>query len=235
MSYLENRYNCSGICKVPLFYFSHSIELGPPTQTCLPPLTQELSIIFRDLGLTLLGTSIVLLSMLICMLPICCFNRRKEVDEELAELQKESHGKKKEANLFKVRHKKNGSNRPSINATHPEDQTNFNIGQVLRENNGEQQELVDELTEIYRLRGSQDASAISAVILQVENDHQYGRQGQVIQISEESLDSEDAHYGNNDYSSSRRRISATKAYRSQIQEVPQDRRPPSESERPQNS
>lgn len=31
MSYLENRYNCSGICKVPLFYFSHSIELGPPT------------------------------------------------------------------------------------------------------------------------------------------------------------------------------------------------------------
>ena len=33
--YLEDQFNCSGICRPGLFYFHNPITYGPPTETCL--------------------------------------------------------------------------------------------------------------------------------------------------------------------------------------------------------
>ena len=40
--FIEHKYNCSGICSVPFFYLSQSIDKGPPEQACLLPLVEDL-------------------------------------------------------------------------------------------------------------------------------------------------------------------------------------------------
>ena len=35
MIQLENKYECSGMCDIPLFYLSKSLSFGPPIQDCL--------------------------------------------------------------------------------------------------------------------------------------------------------------------------------------------------------
>ena len=34
LRYYENEYDCSGICDLPLFYLTKSMEEGPPTEDC---------------------------------------------------------------------------------------------------------------------------------------------------------------------------------------------------------
>lgn len=42
-SFLEDQYNCSGICRTAIFYFSNPVDYGPPKQTCLSKFVTHVS------------------------------------------------------------------------------------------------------------------------------------------------------------------------------------------------
>lgn len=45
VSHIEDKYNCSGLCQPPLFYFTQSITKGPPQQACMEPLIEDMGLL----------------------------------------------------------------------------------------------------------------------------------------------------------------------------------------------
>ena len=85
--HIEDKYNCSGLCHKPLFYFTQSVRKGPPLDACLEPLINDLSGSLENLGAAIIITGILFFLMIFLSIPICCFNKVQhstEVDEEMA-------------------------------------------------------------------------------------------------------------------------------------------------------
>lgn len=53
IEFIEERYECSGLCKPPLFYLTQSVKSGPPKRGCLPPFADEFGATFTDLGVVM--------------------------------------------------------------------------------------------------------------------------------------------------------------------------------------
>lgn len=51
ISFFEDEYNCTGICKAASFYWSKSIELGKPTISCIKGLKDGISKAFLGIGI----------------------------------------------------------------------------------------------------------------------------------------------------------------------------------------
>lgn len=80
--HFEKEYNCSGLCGAPLFYFTQSIKNGPPKDACLLPAMNDISSALQNLGAMLILTGILFFAMIPISIPICCYNKEKEVTEE---------------------------------------------------------------------------------------------------------------------------------------------------------
>lgn len=81
VSHIEDKYSCSGLCEKPLFYFTQSVKKGPPKTPCLEPLVDDISLLLQNLGAVLLITGIFFFFMFFCSMPICCYNKEKEIHE----------------------------------------------------------------------------------------------------------------------------------------------------------
>lgn len=75
ISYFENKYKCSGFCKPPLFYYTVSINQGPPTQGCFDQIVTDVEDLLNGLGLGPMVAGCLLFFSFFCMYPICGYNR----------------------------------------------------------------------------------------------------------------------------------------------------------------
>lgn len=60
VTFFETEYDCAGICKPALFYWSKSVEVGRPTQSCVGSIKDELTSSFMGLGVATLISGILL-------------------------------------------------------------------------------------------------------------------------------------------------------------------------------
>jgi hypothetical protein len=74
ISYVEETYECSGMCTPSLFYLTQSVEKGLPKQGCVKPFVQDVSDLFFELGATMIASGVLFLFMIIIICPICCFD-----------------------------------------------------------------------------------------------------------------------------------------------------------------
>lgn len=44
VSHIEDKFECSGLCSTPLFYFTQSVENGVPKKSCIVPLYEDISL-----------------------------------------------------------------------------------------------------------------------------------------------------------------------------------------------
>ena len=72
VEFFESEYDCAGICKPALFYFSKSVELGPPTGSCVGNLKDEINSEFGGLGAATLCSGVLLLAIFI--MQYCLWN-----------------------------------------------------------------------------------------------------------------------------------------------------------------
>jgi len=61
MEWLENSYNCSGVCKTALFYVTLDLSEGRPMDTCSMALKDEVKSNLTYMGIVVLVTGIVML------------------------------------------------------------------------------------------------------------------------------------------------------------------------------
>lgn len=77
----EDDYNCSGICKPGLFYFSNPINFGPPEKTCFKEFIDEVN--FRAHPFAVVSIVAGCITFLMTLLHFCLYCRpEREKDEE---------------------------------------------------------------------------------------------------------------------------------------------------------
>ena len=75
VAYFEEKYECAGLCDPPIFYFSKSIEDGPPKSGCFESMWDDIAAILNGLGTGPFVSAIMIFLSFFCMYPICCYNR----------------------------------------------------------------------------------------------------------------------------------------------------------------
>ena len=78
IKYFESKYVCSGICNSALFYYSLTVELGPPQVTCLRYLKEEVGDNLTYLGVSAILAGIVMFLIWLAQYSMWC----KHDDEE---------------------------------------------------------------------------------------------------------------------------------------------------------
>ena len=76
---LEVKYDCAGLCYVPLFYMTREIADGPPTRGCIKAAAMEFPKTYGNAGMAALITGIVLLIGVGTACPLCVGNEEKNV------------------------------------------------------------------------------------------------------------------------------------------------------------
>merc|ERR1712070_395695 len=59
VSHIEEKYSCSGLCESSLFYFTQSVKNGPPKEACMIPLVDDMGLLLKNLGSSLIVTGIL--------------------------------------------------------------------------------------------------------------------------------------------------------------------------------
>jgi len=59
LSYFEQKYECSGVCHSSLFFYDLDLNEGPPVETCLKYMKEEVSGDLQYLGYTSLAVGII--------------------------------------------------------------------------------------------------------------------------------------------------------------------------------
>jgi len=90
IAHIEDKYSCSGLCTTPLFYLTQSVTKGPPKIPCLVPLLKDVSLLLQNLGAAMIVAGILFFFMIFCSIPICYYNKEKEVTEQDEEDQSRS-------------------------------------------------------------------------------------------------------------------------------------------------
>ena len=80
--YLEDEFNCSGICRPALFYFSNPISFGPPKNTCL----KQVVTLFKNDAQPFAMMSIVtaVLFIVVFCLHFCLYDRPLDERDKLS-------------------------------------------------------------------------------------------------------------------------------------------------------
>ena len=65
IEFFESKYSCAGVCKPALFYYSKSVEGGPPAGSCVGNLKDEINAEFGGLGAATLCSGVLLLAIFI--------------------------------------------------------------------------------------------------------------------------------------------------------------------------
>jgi hypothetical protein len=68
---LEESYDCAGVCKVPLFYMTKDISVGPPTEGCIQAAAEGMAANYGNTGKVALVTGVLLLIGMIGACPLC--------------------------------------------------------------------------------------------------------------------------------------------------------------------
>ena len=71
MKEFEKKLDCAGVCKIPLFYTTLSIEIGKPTQDCVNAAVDKLQDSAKPAGVVALLTGLVLLIGMLGGFPLC--------------------------------------------------------------------------------------------------------------------------------------------------------------------
>ena len=66
LTYFESKYNCSGVCKPALFYWSLPLSYGVPSVNCLSYLKNEIGSNMRYIGVTGVVTGGLMFFIFIC-------------------------------------------------------------------------------------------------------------------------------------------------------------------------
>ena len=78
VSYFEQNYQCSGICKTPLFYNSLDLKAGIPTKNCQEAIKKEMNSNVIYLGVT--GVVIGVLLWFIWVFQYCLWKKFRDED-----------------------------------------------------------------------------------------------------------------------------------------------------------
>lgn len=66
ISFIENNYKCSGLCKPTFFYISQPIENGPPERACIPAIVYDLAPKLRSMRTLIMVTWAFFAIMTLC-------------------------------------------------------------------------------------------------------------------------------------------------------------------------
>lgn len=66
LSYFERKYQCSGVCRPALFYYSQHLSAGVPTENCLTYMKNEIGDSLKYLGLASTICGVLILLIFIC-------------------------------------------------------------------------------------------------------------------------------------------------------------------------
>ena len=72
LSYFEDKYKCSGICKTALFYYSLPLADKIPKDTCVSHLKDEIGKSLTALGVASVVCGVVILLIFICQYALWC-------------------------------------------------------------------------------------------------------------------------------------------------------------------
>ena len=91
--WLENKFECSGICKKPMFYLTKD---GQPTKTCadifkpggaLFPEDQPDQYFMSAVGSIMILIAFLMFLTFVCTCQLCCYNGKKKASRELEEIE----------------------------------------------------------------------------------------------------------------------------------------------------
>ena len=61
VEYFETKFTCSGVCEKSLFFFTLPMKEGPPTETCLTYMKEQIADNLTYMGMTVQLCSLVML------------------------------------------------------------------------------------------------------------------------------------------------------------------------------
>ena len=86
INFIESSYDCSGLCRPPLFYLTVPVTKGPPVRGCAPSVMEALDSMVGSLAQTFVASSVFFFLMIFFVCPICCLeenppNKNGEMNE----------------------------------------------------------------------------------------------------------------------------------------------------------
>lgn len=81
-TYFEGNFNCSSVCKLPLFYMTKSIALKRPPSECFGPVVATLQKDMGSVSIVSLVSGFVLIIIMLTAWPLCSGLKDEEDDGE---------------------------------------------------------------------------------------------------------------------------------------------------------
>jgi len=88
IKYIEAKFECTGICKSPFFYYTQPTLLGMPQVSCANRLVEAVGDDIYVMGYVLCCISGTMLLMVLVSMPMCHISKSKLKDEEMEKLDK---------------------------------------------------------------------------------------------------------------------------------------------------
>jgi hypothetical protein len=81
LAFIENTYNCMGICQAPFFYITKDIFNGKP-EPCLPIITNSIETSFKIVGIFCVAAGGIFCISCCCLCSVCAYKEDEEEEEK---------------------------------------------------------------------------------------------------------------------------------------------------------